>query len=280
MDVKQIVMLAVQVSILATVFGFGLKATVADLTYLLRRPGLLARSLLAMFVIMPLLVVAMVRLLPFPTNVEIVLVALAISPVPPLLPRREVKAGGLAPYGLGLMVVLATVSIVAVPLMVEILGRYFGRPLGVPPAKIAGILLRAALLPLAAGVIVHAVAPAVAERLAVIARWVARILLPLAVVILLAGSLSSIWEVMAPGTLLAIAIFVVAGLAIGHVLGGPDRDHSVVLALSTACRHPAIALTLAATNFPEQRFIGTMLLYLLLNAVLGVPYILWQKRRA
>ena len=47
MDLKQLVVLALQISIIATVFGFGLKATIADLLYLVHRPGLLARSLLA-----------------------------------------------------------------------------------------------------------------------------------------------------------------------------------------------------------------------------------------
>jgi len=59
MDLKHILGLAFQVSILCTVFGFGLKATLEDLLYLIRRPGLLARSLLAVFVIMPLFAVAL-----------------------------------------------------------------------------------------------------------------------------------------------------------------------------------------------------------------------------
>jgi len=53
MDAKQLVMFALRVSILCTVFGFGLKATKGDLLFLVRRPGLLGRSLLAVFVIMP-----------------------------------------------------------------------------------------------------------------------------------------------------------------------------------------------------------------------------------
>jgi BASS family bile acid:Na+ symporter len=54
MALKHIVVLALQVSIFCTVFGFGLKTTTDDLMYVIRRPGLLARSLLAVFIIMPL----------------------------------------------------------------------------------------------------------------------------------------------------------------------------------------------------------------------------------
>jgi BASS family bile acid:Na+ symporter len=53
-----------------------------------------------------------------------------------------------------------------------------------------------------------------------------------------------------------------------------------VLALSTASRHPGIALAMASANFPDVHSVtATVLLYLLLNIVLSIPYVLWQKRR-
>src|SRR5262245_56962616 len=48
-----------QLSILATAFGFGLKATTEDVQDLIRRPALLGRSLLAIFVIVPIVAVAL-----------------------------------------------------------------------------------------------------------------------------------------------------------------------------------------------------------------------------
>ena len=72
-----------------------------DLFYLVRRPSLLARSLFAMFVVMPILAVVLVRVLELRQSLEIALVALAISPVPPLLPKKQDTAGGEAAYALG-----------------------------------------------------------------------------------------------------------------------------------------------------------------------------------
>ena len=126
-------MLAFQVSILCIVFGFGLRAAPSDLLYLLRRPGLLWRSLLSVLVVMPIVAVALARIFDVRRATEIALVALAISPVPPLLPRKEAKAAGQESYGLALMVVLALVSIVAAPAAVEILQRVVDRPLGAAP---------------------------------------------------------------------------------------------------------------------------------------------------
>jgi bile acid:Na+ symporter, BASS family len=223
--------------------------------------------------------VALVRMFAFPPTVKIVLVALAFSPVPPLLPKRETKAGGDTSFGLGLMAILALVSIVTVPATVEVLARFLGRQLVSAPGAIAAMLFKGALVPLALGMAVRALAPAIAERLDKPVTLVARVLLPLAVLVLVSGALSAIWALVGNGTVLAMVIFTVAGLAIGHVLGGPNPDHSVVLALSTACRHPAIALAIATANFPNEKFGPIMLLYLIVNAVVGIPYLAWQRRQ-
>jgi BASS family bile acid:Na+ symporter len=277
-DPKQIVILALQISILCTVFLFGLKATVSDLLYLIRRPRLLVRSLLAVFVLMPLVVVALDLLFAFRPPVEVMLAALAISPLPPLLPRKESGAGGNTSFGLGLMAVLAIVSIVAVPLSLEVLQRVFQRELAMPSLTIAGLVFKTTLAPLVAGVAVRRLMPSVAAKIEKPLIRISGVLLTAGVLVLVAGGASAIWEAIGDGTVLAMALVTVAGLAIGHLLGRPDRDHSVVLALATCCRHPAIALTIAATNYPEHRFGGIILLYLVVNALVAIPYIRWQRR--
>jgi len=280
MDAKQLLTLAFQVAIIATVFGFGLKSTRDDLLYVVQRPGLLVRSLLSVLVVMPILAVVFDKVFDLRQTVEVVLVALAISPVPPLLPQKESKAGGRRSYALGLMLFLGLASIVAIPLMVEVLQRVFSRSLAVDSGAIARIILIAILLPLVAGMVVRMLMPRIAERLEKPVRLVANALLLVGVLVLLAVSWQAIWAATGEGTILALIAFVVAGLLVGHLLGGPEREHSVVLALSTACRHPAIALAVTAANFPDQRFGGTIILYLLVSAVVCIPYVAWQRRRS
>jgi bile acid:Na+ symporter, BASS family len=84
--------------------------------------------------------------------------------------------------------------------------------------------------------------------------------------------------VMDPGILVALTAFGIVGLGIGHWLGGPQPDDATVLALSTASRHPAIALAVAKLNFPNEPNLGaTILLYLLVLTVLTVPYVRRQR---
>ena len=280
MDQKQLVILALQVSIVSIVFSFGLRSTTDDVLYLVRRPVLLLRSWLAVLVIMPVLAVALTRLFDLRNTVEVSLIALAISPMPPLLPRKEVKAAGRMSYALALMATMALLSVVAVPLAVELLARYSGRPFEMPPGGIARIVLVSVLLPLLAGLAVRWMLPGFAERLAKLVGLVATVLLVLGLLALLTAAWPAIWAALGDGTFVALVVFVIVGLVVGHLLGGPDPDQSVVLALSTATRHPAIALSIASANFPDERFGGTILLYLIVSALLAVPYLAWFRRRA
>jgi BASS family bile acid:Na+ symporter len=276
MTLKETVVLALQLSILLTVFGFGLKATAQDLLYVVRRPGLLARSLLAVFVIMPVVTILLMKGIAFPTPVKAALIALSISPLPPILPRKETKSGGNAAYGIGLMATLGLVSIAMVPLVIAVIARLLERDLTVAPGVIAGLVMKSTLLPLLSGVAVKRTLPAVAARLERPVSIVGLVLLAAAVLPVVGGSLPAIWAQIGSGAVVAMALVTLIGLAIGHLLGGPDPDHAVVLALSTACRHPAIALTIASTNFPEQQFAPLILLYLIVSGVVGIPYLKWQ----
>ena len=280
MDLKQIVIIALQLSVLCTVFGFGLKTTTHDLLYLIRRPGLLARSLLAMFVVMPVVAVSLALLFDFRPIVERALIILAISPAPPLLPRKGIETGGdQEHYALGLIAVLALSAIVVMPLEILALQVVTGRHLETAFGAVVRVLVISILLPLAAGMAVRAFIPGLVGSIEKPLALIAKVLLPLGLLALLVLVGPGMWEVIGDGTLIAIITFVLVGFAVGHLLGGPDPDHSVVLALSTACRHPAIALSIAAANFPEERFGATILLCLILGAIAGIPYIAWQRRR-
>ncbi len=263
-----------------TVFGFGLEGSIGDLLYLLRRPRLLVLSLTAMFVVMPLFAIFLTRVVHFNPAVVIALIALSISPVPPLLPRKMTKAGGIAPYGLGLMVTAGTLAIVYIPLATDLIGRYFDRDFAMSPATVAKVVVVSILIPLAAGILLRKVAPAIAARIGHPVAVIAGTVLLVGVVCILAVTYRGAWALVGGGTLLAFAVFILVGLLVGHFLGGPDPDSRVVLALSTACRHPALALAIASANFPsERRVIAAILLYLVLNALLTIPYVKWQRNK-
>jgi len=94
MTLQSLILLALKASIPLSVFAIGLGSRFDDALYLLRRPALLVPSVLAMNVVMPLVAATMAWAFDLPGAVEISLVALAVSPIPPLLPKKQIKAHG------------------------------------------------------------------------------------------------------------------------------------------------------------------------------------------
>ncbi|WP_448142823.1 bile acid:sodium symporter family protein [Stenotrophomonas bentonitica] len=281
MNTQALILHCLQASIIGTVFSFGLQATVSDALFLVRHPGLLLRSLVAIFIVMPLVAVLMVEVFALTRATEIALVVLALAPIPPLLPKKESKAGGEGAYALGLMVVMGLLAIVMVPLLTWVLGAYFDREFGMPPQSIAKIIVVMIVLPLLAGMVVRAMAPALATKLARPIALGSMVLLLVAAAPILYAAVPIVVNLLHSGTLLAIVAFILIGLAVGQLLAGPVAQRQTVLALSTASRHPAIALAIAKTNFPDEPFLAaTIVLYLLVVTVMAIPYVTWRRRKA
>ena len=280
MSLQTLILIVLKLSILLNVFAIGLKASVHDATYMFRRPGKLAKALLAMNILMPLFAVAFVLTFNLPHAVEVALVALAVSPVPPILPRKLRKAGATESDTIGLLVAVGILAIVFVPAAMEILERVFHVPLRMTFASVAALIFITIILPLALGIAVHTLAPVAADRLVNPIAKIASIALLLSAVAILFSSAPGIWELVGNGTLVAIAAFVLAGLVIGHLVGGPKPENRAGLAMATVSRHPGIAIALSIANFPEEKLaIPAVLLYLLVNVLVSIPYQIWTKRK-
>ena len=63
-DMTEALLLLVKISVGALILAIGMVAVLADLTYVWRRPGLLLRSLLAMYVLVPPVAFLLVKLWP------------------------------------------------------------------------------------------------------------------------------------------------------------------------------------------------------------------------
>ncbi|MGZ8398272.1 MAG: bile acid:sodium symporter family protein, partial [Gemmatimonadales bacterium] len=263
MSIATLIPLVIQLSLALMVFSIALSTRLEDLTYLFRRPKLLLRSLLSMNVVMPVVAVALAKGFDLTPVVKGSLVLLAISPLPPVFPNKAMKAGGERSYTIGLLVAATLLSIVFIPVALEILERAFGIPLQMSPAAVVALVFWTLLLPLALGVGVHRMTPAFAERAGKPIALVGTFLLILALLPVLIKVWPAMMSLIGNGTILVMVVFALVGLAVGHLLGGPDVEQRTVLALSTATRHPGIAIAIAAVNFPDQRLApAAILLYL------------------
>jgi BASS family bile acid:Na+ symporter len=279
MTLTAIILLVLKASIILSVFAIGLKATFADTLYLFVRPHLLIRVLLSMKVLMPMIAVVIVMSFDIHPAVKIALAAISVSPIPPILPNKALKAGGREDYTIGLLVAAAVLSIVTIPVVMELFERITGIPLAMRAAPIGVLVLVTILAPLLAGITVRRILPALADRVAKPLALVAVVLLVLSALPVLIGSIRQMFSLVGDGTILSLGGFAVAGIIFGHLLGGPDPEDRPVLALATSMRHPGIALAIAHANFPEQKLaICAVFLYLILSGILTAVYLRLVKR--
>lgn len=278
MDAAQLVRLALQISIFLIVLALGLRASITDATSIFREPRMLLRSIVAMYVLMPVAVGVIVVAMDLHPAVKVALVALAISPVPPFLPGKELKlvARERYAYVYGLLAATSVLAIVVVPLAVALLEALLDRDLPVPPYTVASIVAVSVLLPLVAGMTLRWRFPA-AERLSSSINAVASIALVLVLLVLLARTWPAMLDLVGDGTLAAIAAATLIGLTIGHLLGGPASDNRTVLALATSSRHPAVALAIASGAHQELAP-AAIVLALIVSNLIAAPYVAWRKR--
>lgn len=281
MTAAEIIILVVKLSIIGLVFAIGLRSRPEDILSLLRQPGLLARSFLSMNVVMLLFAVAVTRYFDLRTELAVALIALSLSPVPPLLPRKVAKAEGDASFAIGLLAVFAVLSIAWIPFAVDGVGKYFGRPLGVSPAAIAWVAATLIIAPLVAGIALRRFAADFAKRIEHPIALVAGVVLLLGALLIVINAAPAMWGQVGDGTILVIVAFILVGLLTGHLLGGPDPEERTDLALATASRHPGLALATAQLAFPSAHAVTALVaIYLLVNVVIGLPYIKWRAKRS
>jgi bile acid:Na+ symporter, BASS family len=280
MTLVAFILLVLKISIVLSVLAIGLKATPSDATFLFRKPAYLTRAVLAMYVIMP--IVALLIAISFNLNpaVKIALVVLSVSPIPPILPNKSFKAGGTENYTIGVLADTSLLAIIFIPLILKVFERLTQIPLGMSAISIASKVLATIIVPLVIGIAINKFLPNIAERVARPLSLIATVLLVLSFLPVLFGALRAVVSLVGDGTLISMAVFAFMGIVIGHFLGGPETENRPVLALATATRHPAIAIAIAHVNFPDQKqTVPAVLLYLLVSAIMAVPYLNWIKTK-
>ncbi len=264
-----------QVCVTALILAIGMQSTVDDLTYLWRRPWLLTKSMLAMYVLVPLLAVAFARLLPIPFGLKVALVVIAISAGAPLVPRKLMPLSNHG-YVFSVIATSSLLAIVTVPLWLTALSALSGATPQIPPREVARLLGRAFLLPLVIGMGIRIMVPGIAEDLSEILLKVGGAALALAGLVLLVLG----WPLLREAgwiSIFVLGLLTGGALTIGHLLGGPDPEDRTALAIACATRHLGIAVLVAAA-VPGVRTGVLVIAYLVASLIASIPYVRWRKR--
>lgn len=279
MDAQQLIGIAIQASMILIVAAVGLQARFQDLFYVLSRPALLLKGVLAVNIIFPIAAILVLMLLPINPVVKLGLALMAISPMAPFLPGKLLKGGVDESYAVGLYAALVLLSVIFVPISATIFSRIFPADITVPVSAIANLAFTSILLPLVVGMAIGTLWPRVSQKLSRIVTIVSFAVLGVIILLVLWRTGNQMLHLMGDGTLLAIALAVAIGLGAGHLLGGPVPAHRIALAQATVTRHPGIAGLIAHRHFDDPRIMLAVLLYLLASIIFTSIYLKWISRR-
>lgn len=279
MNATAVVMLVLRVSLALTVLAVSLNARPRDTTYLVRHPWLLLRSFTAMNIVMPAVAVLFTLVFSLSPAVELALIALTVSPIPPVLPGKALKSGGDGAYTVSLLTTISVLSIVIIPVTMAFLGTLFGLRVTVRPSTVANIVGNGILLPVAIGIGIRWLAPGFASKIMKPVDVIAKVAIVAGLIPLLIKTWPAVHSVVDDGTLFAIIGISVIALGVGHTFGGPAAEDRPVLALATACRHPGVAIAIASSVFPKDTEVGAAVIAsVLVAAIVTLPYVRMSHR--
>jgi BASS family bile acid:Na+ symporter len=267
---------AIPVKVLAVVmlvsltFGAGLQVDRDNLRASLKRVGLLGRALLANFVIVPILGVAIVKLFRLPLPIGTGVLLMAIAPGVPLVLSQVRKRGGRLSLAVELAVILPLLSIVTVPLTAALV---LPAPIKaeLPLGQFALTLVLFQLLPLILGILVGGWLPSAAR----LARPLNLIFFAAAIALLALLSravIDGIESVYGSRGMLAMLALTLLSMATGWLLGGPAREDRRILGIGTTLRNVGLASLIATTSLRSSEIAASVLVYLLIQFIITTAF--------
>src|SRR5438046_1183234 len=264
---QKLVPVAMLAFVLSSMLAMGLGLTVGGIIAPLRDVRRVVLSLLANFVLVPLIALAITALLRLDQPLGVGLLLLGSAAGAPFLPKLAQLAKGNLAFAVGLMVLLMVVTVGYLPLVLPLLLP----GVSVNPAKIARSLFLLMLLPLAAALVVRARFAIAASRVKPVLDRVSSLSLILLVVLLVAVNFNNVLGVFGTRGILAGLLFIAISFGIGWLLGGPNADARRVLALGTAQRNIAAALVVGSQSFTDPKVVVMVAVVAIVGLLILMP---------
>jgi BASS family bile acid:Na+ symporter len=278
MSIQEIILLALQLSLIAIVLSVGLQSRFGDLTYMLRRPALLVRAIVAVNVVVPAVAVVLCLILSIPPSTRAGLILMAASPLAASAPLKMLRTQSERSYVVGTYAAVVLSAVVTMPVTAEVLKLVSPHSFKVPMGLIASFVLVNVLAPLVVGVAVNAKWQGLAERVAPVAKTVGLILTVLIVLLIFVKFAREFPPLVGDGTVFVIVATLASGLAAGYALGGPYAANRKTLGEAASTRHPSLAVAIAGVNPQYTHALAVIILFLFCSTLFGLTMAVMRAR--
>jgi predicted Na+-dependent transporter len=263
----QMLQLAVDAGLVAfvvcTMAAAGMRLTVSRIVGPLRGGLLPIKALLASFVLVPALALAIRAVLPLSDGLGIGLILMATAGGASFLPLLVQVAKANVAASVGVLVLLIGTTVFYLPLVLPFLLP----GVEVSPLDIARPLVLLMLLPLAIGLFLNRRFPQVAARLQPIVSKIANLGLVIGLIAVLALHWRALLGTFGNGAFAASIILIAGGLLAGWLISGADTEARPVLTLGTGARNIPAALVVAEHNFEDPEVLVMCVLFTILSLV-------------
>jgi len=274
-----IVTLLAVATLFAVMFTLGSGVRASDFRWTVRHPMVLAKGLFSVLVVAPAIAITIARTLGVSREAEVGIVLMSICPGAPIAFQRSMDAGAHRSFAPALQISLALIAVVSMPLSIAALDEFYAGNASIEPQSVAKQVFVAQLLPMALGQIFRRALPLLANRLMGHLQRLTKLLLLLLIVAVLIDVLDVVIRA-GSRISLAIAITTVLLLVVGQRLGGTDPSTQTAVAISSAMRNAGLALLVATANAASPGITATVLAYVVVSALIVLPYVAWRRRRA
>lgn len=253
----------------------GLSVGPPELRDLRRHPSLVVRALLANFIVVPALGVAIAAMKWVSPHAALAILLVALLPG-----GVDFLALGEAPDGESrltapLTFVLSLIGGLLTPL-VRVVLQPIGTPLMGSVWGLLGVTVLIVPLPLVVGLLLRRTTPAAARVLSAVMALVA-VLLFVAAAIAIGMVKAPMLGATSVRDVLGMVVLVGGAAGAGWLLGGPSSQQRTMLARATMMRNVGLALVLAIVAFPEAGVDVAVLLFVVIDICLRVarPLLGW-----
>ena len=259
-------------SVVLLMLGVGLRTNFGEVIGIARQFRLVMRGLLANFLVVPVLIYLSILWLPISSDVKIGIMLMAAAPVAPMAPPFVGMAKGDLPYSVGLMVIVALLSVPLTPLILSLSLPKSEVGLVLDPWQIIQTLLFVQLIPIGVAMAIRQARPEWAERLLKFVPTIGQVGLLVGVGLLLAVQAKQILAIGLFAYLVLVAL-VIGSLFIGHwMMIGETAERRRSLAISTAIRNIPLAFLIANESFSGTPIAPVALVFAVFTMVLSVLY--------
>src|SRR6185312_7625521 len=245
--------IAIIIFAVSSMMSIGLAYRIGVIVAPLREVRAVFRALVANFLLVPLLAIAIERVIPIDPPLALGLFLLAGSAGAPFLITLASAAKSDLALCAALLLLLVPATVFFLPFYVPLAMTHPSlRGLSYVPSSTVTIglpLLSTLILPILLGLMLRTLAPAWAARLLPIGGKVATVALVVVVVSTFGANFQELIRIVKSGAIVAGVLLIAGAFGIGFLLS--RRERSAVLGLGTAQRNVAGAMVIASKDFND-----------------------------